>query len=194
MKQTPGVRFVTAKDLTHIYDGPRPPAVDSRKIAGHLSRQITFLEVDGAALSPADMLIQLLGLEPQVTDGPTKPGITTWPLETVPALLFERAKNDAADFIRRNHRLPSQVFLGAETLSLGDFTATLAGKILNPDSGMVRVLHGRTTFEHYFSTDAKGAFNWLIHPKGFAAPELLDLGRLQGWTLKPAKLRESDVH
>jgi hypothetical protein len=194
MKQTPGVRFVTAQDLIHIYDGPRPPAVDSRKIAGHLSRQITFFEVDDAALSPADMLIQLLGLEPQVADGPTAPGVTTWPLETVPALLFERAKNDAADFIRRNHRLPSQVFLGAETLGLGDFTATLAGKILNPDSGMVRILHGRTTFEHYFSTDAKGAFNWPIHPKGFAAPELLDLGRLQGWTLKPAKLRESDVH
>src|SRR6476646_8392082 len=52
MKQTPGVRFVTAQDLTHIYDGPRPPAVDSRKIAEHLSRQITFLDVDGAVLSP----------------------------------------------------------------------------------------------------------------------------------------------
>ena len=25
--------------------------------------------------------------------------------------------------------------------------------------------------------------------QGFSAPELLELGRLQGWTLKPARLR-----
>ena len=194
MKQTQGVRFVTARDLVHIYDGPLPVGVDSRKIAEHLSREITFLDADGAALSAADMLIQLLGLKPQVVDGPTAPGITTWPSDTVPALLFERAGLDAADFIRRNHRLPNQVFLGAETLSLSDFTATLAGKMRNPVPGVVHILHGRTTFERYFSTDAKGAFNWPIHPAGFAAPELLDLGRLQGWTLKPAKLRESHVN
>jgi hypothetical protein len=139
--------------------------VDSRKIAEHLSRQITFLDVDGAVLSPADMLIQLLGLKPQVADGPTAPGITTWPSETVPALLFQMAKNDAADFIRRNHRLPNQVFLGAETLGLSDFTATLAAKILSPDSGMVRILHGHTIFERYFPTDAKGASHWPIPSK-----------------------------
>ena len=44
-------------------------------------------------------------------------------------------------------------------------------------------------FENYFSTDPKGSFSWPIHPEGFSAPELLDLGRLQGWTLKPARLR-----
>jgi hypothetical protein len=188
MKQASDVHFVTAPDLLHLYNGPLPPVVDSHKIAEHLTRQITFLDTGGAILSPADMLVQLLGLEPQVVDGPTASGSTNWSSDTVPAPLFERAENDAADFIRRNHRLPNQVFLGAETLGLSDFTATLAGKILNPDPKLVRILHGHTTFERYFSTDAQESFNWLIHPKGFAAPELLDLGRLQGWTLKPAKL------
>jgi hypothetical protein len=32
-------------------------------------------------------------------------------------------------------------------------------------------------------------FSWPIHPAGFSAPELLELGRLQAWTLKPARLR-----
>lgn len=188
MKQTPDVRFVTASDLLYLYNRPVPPRVDPHKIAEHLSRQITFLDTGEVALSPADMLVQLLGLEPQVVDGPTVAGGTTWPSNTIPAPLFETAEHDAADFVRRNHRLPNQVFLGAETLGLSDFTATLAGKILNPDPKEVRILHGRTTFEHYFSTEAQGSFNWVIHPKGFAAPELFDLGRLQGWTLKPAKL------
>ena len=39
-----------------------------------------------------------------------------------------------------------------------------------------------------FGEPAK-AFAWPIYPDGFSAPELLELGRLQGWTLKPARLR-----
>ena len=33
------------------------------------------------------------------------------------------------------------------------------------------------------------AFNWVIHPEGFDGTPLLDLGRLQGWTLKPARFK-----
>jgi hypothetical protein len=196
MKETSGVRFVTAQDLLQLYVGPLPPAlnsqqVDSRNIAEHLSQQITFLEASGVALSPADMLLQLLRLEPQVVDGPTAHGITTLRSDVIPDYLFERAERDAADFISRNHRLPNQVFIAAEMLSLPDFAATLAAHALNP-SAAVHLVRGRVRFDQYFATDAKASFNWPIHPAGFAAPELLALGRLQGWTLKPAILRASD--
>src|SRR5205085_6737074 len=96
MKETSGVRFVTAQDLPQIYDAPFPPAVDSRKIAEHLTHQITFLTIEGVTLSPADMLLQLLRLEPQVVDGPTEPGLTTWSSDVIPDRLFERAEVDAA--------------------------------------------------------------------------------------------------
>jgi hypothetical protein len=79
------------------------------------------------------------------------------------------------------------VFVGAETLSLADFAATVAGQVLSP--GPIRVLHGNVEFDKYFSTDAKGSFQWPTHPRDFSAPELLELTRLQGWTLKPAHLR-----
>jgi hypothetical protein len=191
MKETPGVRFITAQDLLQIYDAPLPPpVVDSRTIAEHLARQITFLNAGNAVLSPADMLIQLLHLEPQVVDGPTAHGLTTWPSETIPERLFERAEKDTVAFITQNHRLPNQVFIAAETLSLPDFTATLAAHILNP-APVVHVVRGRIAFDQYFATDAQKSFNWPIHPVGFRAPELLELGRLQGWTLKPARLRQN---
>jgi hypothetical protein len=45
---------------------------------------------------------------------------------------------------------------------------------------------GTVAFEQYFSTDPTGSFKWPIHPEGFAPAELLELARLQGWTLKPA--------
>jgi hypothetical protein len=92
-------------------------------------------------------------------------------------------------FIETNHRLPSEVFVGAKTLSLADFAATLAQHLLS--EGPIRVEHGKVGFEQYFSTDAAGSFRWPIHPAGFAPEELLALARLQGWTLKPARLRSN---
>jgi len=121
-------------------------------------------------------------------DGPIGAGSTTLKSDVIPAAAFDVARRDAADFIRRNHRLPNEVFLGAETLSLKDFTATLASAVLQPNAP-IRVVHGTIGFDSYFSTDPHKSFDWIIHPAGFAAPELLDLGRLQGWTLKPAVLR-----
>ena len=79
---------------------------------------------------------------------------------------------DAADFIRRNRRPPSEVFIGAATLSLPDFTATLAGSVLTPASD-VRVLRGQVEFERYFATDPPGLS--VAHPpRGLLRPQLLD--------------------
>jgi hypothetical protein len=90
-------------------------------------------------------------------------------------------------FIETNNRLPNEVFLGAQTLSLADFTATLAEHSLS--DGPIRVVHGKLGFEQYVSTNAEGSFRWPIHPKNFAPRALLDVARLQAWTLKPARLR-----
>ena len=82
---------------------------------------------------------------------------------------------------------PTKVFIGADTLSLPDFAATLAASLLS-NTDPVPVTRGNVQFEQYFSKEPAESFRWPIHPQGFAAPELLELGRLQGWTLKPARL------
>ena len=65
--------------------------------------------------------------------------------------------------------------------------ATVAGEVLSSDA--VKVMHGKLEMERYFATDPSVPFRWPIHPEGFSAPELMELARLQGWTLKPARLR-----
>ena len=183
------VRFVTAKDLPGMYQNAIPRAVDRKTIARQLREKIVFADVQGQALSPADMLLALLGLEPQIVDGPTAPGVTTYAKPSIPARAFEKAKLDAADFVVHTHRLPGVIFVGAETLSLADFTATLARSVLDAGND-VQVVRGRIGFETYFASDPHKPFNWVIHPEGFSGARLLELGRLQGWTLKPAKLAE----
>ncbi|MGD0579676.1 MAG: hypothetical protein ABSC08_12185, partial [Bryobacteraceae bacterium] len=187
MKRVPGVSFVGADELPGLFENPLLFLVDRSAVAAHLSRHIVFGEFDGEVLSPADMLLALLNVGPATVDGPTAAAATTYSKPAIPAAAFERAREDAVDFILRNHRLPNEVFIGAETLSLPDFAATLAGSVLAP-GGDVRVLHGHVEFDRYFATDPSKPFQWPIHPAAFSAPSLLKLGRLQGWTLKPARL------
>lgn len=187
MKSVPGVRFIGADELPGLFENPLLALVDRSAVATHLSRHIVFGEIHGEVLSPAEMLQVLLDVAPATVDGPTAAGATTYSKPAIPAAAFEHARLDAADFILRNHRLPNEVFIGAETLSLPDFAATLAGSVLAPGPE-VRVHRGRVEFERYFATDPVKPFQWPIHPAAFSAPSLLAMGRLQGWTLKPARL------
>jgi hypothetical protein len=187
MKTQPGVRFVTAQDLPGIYEDPVAKPVDRKAVAEHLSRRIGFGEIQGQTLSAADMLLLLLDVPPQIVDGPSAGGTTTYAKPTIPAAAFRKAVADAGDFTRRFHRLPNHVFIGAETLSLADFAATLAGNADAADD--VKVVRGNIEFDRYFATDGRKPFNWVIHREAFDGTPLLDLGRLQGWTLKHATFR-----
>lgn len=186
MKAQPAVRFVTAQDLPGFYENPAAKVVDRKQVAAHLSRRIVFGEIQGQMLSPSDMLLALLEVKPQIVDGPTGPGTTTYSKPTIPVAAFRIAAADSADFVRRFHRLPNEVFVGSETLSLADFAATLAGSM--DGGGEVKVIRGNIEFDRYFASDGRKPFNWVIHPEGFNGLPLLELGRLQGWTLKPARL------
>ena len=187
MKSQSDVHFITVKDLLGNYENQIPRSVDAKAIGRLLREKIVFAEVQGQMLSAADMVVALLGLEPQVVDGPTAAGATSYSKTAIPAAAFERAKLNTANFVQQTHRLPNVVMIGAETLSLADFAATLAGSVVDP-AGDVAVVHGHIEFERYFATDPQKPFSWIIHPKGFSGAHLLELGRLQGWTLKPAKL------
>jgi hypothetical protein len=186
MKSQPGVRFVTAQELPRIFENPTAKLVNRQLVADYLSRNIVFGEIQGQMLSAGEMLLTLLGVQPQTVEGPVAPGTTSYSKATIPRATFRLAAADTSDFVRRFRRFPAEVFVGSETLSLGDFTATLAGSL---DGGNeVKVVRGKLDFERYFASDGRKSFNWIIHPEGFDGGPLLDLGRLQGWTLKPATL------
>lgn len=186
-RSVPGVQFVTARELPRLYAPAQAPPLGRAPAATRLARGIGFLEDEGGVYSASDLLQAALGLEPREVEGPVSRTATTYRERDIPRPAFERAKADAAAFIRFHSRLPSSVWIGSEELSLADFTATLAG-----DGGAaptVATRRGSLKFEDYISREPAGAFQWVIHPEGFAAPELLEMARWQAWTLKPARLR-----
>ncbi len=181
------VRFVTARELPMLYQSALGRVTDRARIARHMGERQTFLSTEDGALSAAEMLQVLLGMEPIVVEGPVARGESTYRASEIGRPAFERAKADVAGAIRANRRLPAEVWIGSEKLTLADFGATLAGD--NGTSAVVGVRKGNPEMEKYVATDATGTFSWPIHPEGFSAPQLLELARLQAWTLKPARLK-----
>jgi hypothetical protein len=186
-KATAGVQFIAADDLLRTYANPLPPQVDRLTLAKHLKNSITYLSLDSGDLSAADILLELLGMPAEYVDGPAFAGQTRYTATAIPTFLFDAAVRDVRSYIETNKRLPGEVLLGSQTLSLPDFAATLADHILS--NGPVRLVRANVGFDQYVATNADQAFKWPIHPKKFSPVELLAMARLQAWTLKPARLR-----
>lgn len=180
VRRAADLRIITAREAIAYFE-PRdaaPPAGLARRLAESLDAHEGF--------SAADLLLSLLGVEPRHVDGPLRRVATTWDQAEIPRPVFERARRETADFIRAHGRLPDAVWLGSQRLSLEDFAATLAAAEGN---GPVAVKKGRADFERRIGRGAARLYNWVIHPKGFAPESLLEMARLQAWTLKPARLR-----
>jgi hypothetical protein len=112
---------------------------------------------------------------------------------------FRAAALDVRDFIQTQKRVPARVFIGPDPIAPADFLAALAavydsyrrngalpaaGAILLGDN--LEVAPAR-----HIAKDTPGLFGgWVIHREGFQAPKLVELARLQAWTLKPAVRKE----
>lgn len=180
VQKTPGIRIITAREAPEIFQ-PRDlpvPLESARKLAESIDVHDGF--------SPADQLLALLGLPPRHVDGPLRRAATTLKVQELPRAVFDRAKADSVRSITKQGRLPDSVWIGSQELSLSDFAATLAG-----DSGAANVIirKGNMAMESHVGTNAAKLYNWVIHPEGFAPENLLELARLQSWTLKPAALK-----
>ena len=136
-------------------------------------------------------------LRPSVLFGPdtaTAPHPTLTTL-TMPA--FRAALRDARGFVEKEHRIPARVFVGSELVPPADFLVAMAAVWTMPRSSgappkETSVPLGKDTRilpERHLAKETPELYgNWIIHKEGFRAPKLVDLARLQTWTLKPAIL------
>ena len=116
------------------------------------------------------------------------------PIE-VPWSQFERSVHDLHSFIQRHHQIPNAVWLGSKPVAPEVFLvamAKIASKSANggvaPEN--VTVAPARLATEKYVALDSPEIWSWPIFPTGFHSEHLMELARLQAWTLKPAKPSE----
>ncbi|MDB6030499.1 MAG: hypothetical protein JWM16_837, partial [Verrucomicrobiales bacterium] len=216
IRAIPGVRFVTAEDLPALYPdlARRQGATGTEllQVAQLIGKQapngLDFSLVGSKAFSVADQFDLLSEALAQLIErkevkfplnlkgafGPDAMAASNAVPEHIQATAFLAAVLDARDFVRTHGRVPSRVFIGAETVSPSDFMVGMASMYLRAaDTG--KLAGGEVSLGHntsvlsskYIAEDKPNLFGgWIIHKEGFRAPKVLEIARLQTWTLKPA--------
>jgi hypothetical protein len=208
-----GVRFVTADQLPKLYPDPLRERGLARDeivaLAGRIAANpgaIDFITNGNISYSPADqfeLCVRTLALtsEGKNTNGPIKVtpllGPDTLPPATELTELtwaeFETAVLDTNEFIAYHAQIPSRIFAGTAKIAPADFLIAAAGVLADPadsarKSGRVKIPQGTLlATERHVAKNTPGLFGgWVIHRENFQAATILELARLQAWTLKPA--------
>jgi hypothetical protein len=90
-------------------------------------------------------------------------------------------------------RIPSVAWAGGKPVDPLDLAATLAEMVtevgrIGKAPAEVRLSRGNWTVRRHIADDSPGLWGWVIFPEGFRAPRMMELAKLQSWTLKPAVL------
>jgi hypothetical protein len=212
MKGQPGVRFVTATELLKIYADTTLTRTfgrdELRQLAQSMRKEITFQRRDGYALSAADAFALLTGAMTEfidkgklpnqtgliMLDGPARSYVPPAGGKPSPSFrwdAFAAAVRDTAARCQSSRRVPEEIWIGSASLSPADYLATLADVFEtliasgHPPAEVV-LRDGNFTADRYLAEDSPSLWNWVIFPEGFHAPRIMELARLQAWTLKPA--------
>ena len=106
---------------------------------------------------------------------------------------IQQAAQELVDTVSETKQLPTIVWVAGRPLRPEDFTVTLASLVTSGRYGDQVPLHqGELEAKKYVSDDKPDLWNWGVFPPGFDAPHMMELAKLQAWTIKPAVLRERE--
>jgi hypothetical protein len=209
MKRFPEVQFVTATEAARLYQDTsrghkfKPPEI--RSIAAKVKSDIDFQEHSGYALAASEVFALLNAYVAQrfvgqnvesLTLQPTPYGPSRWAIpvqETVTAdgNQFGRTAIDVDDFLRKQERIPTDVWLGSRRVPPETYLLALAHTAIElldgkPMPETVTLSPAKLASITHVAEDDPRLWGWIIFPRGFRAPAMMDLARRQAWTLKPA--------
>jgi hypothetical protein len=215
LKRFPEVRFITASEAAKLYRdrarGRRFTPAEIKVLAESVGDEVSFQTFKDHALSASEVFALLNefvaghadGHTPETVElkatplGPTGRVPLLGEAVTTDASQFRRTSLDVADYLHKQGRIPTAVWLGSRPVPPEAYLAALArtartlldGKAM-PET--VEVKPAKLAAARYVADDdPKKLWGWVIFPPGFRAPALMDLAKKQAWTLKPAFLDRS---
>jgi hypothetical protein len=216
LKRFDDIRFMTASDAAVLYrdhaHGRKFDLAELRSLAREVKEDIGFQEHDDYALSASE-IFQLLnayvaeraaGRKPDgITLGDTPLGPSSWVAPAGGKLLtdsdqFLRTARDVDDFVRKQGRMPTSVWLGSLAIAPEMYLRAVAEAALlflddKPLPQTIRLKPARLRQADHVAEDGPQIWHWVIFPSGFRAPALMELAKRQAWTLKPAILEKQRV-
>jgi hypothetical protein len=209
MKAYPRVRFATAREALELYpdraQGRLFSAAELQRIAQRVVAEgITYQHEAEWALSPAEVFSLLTKAAKMFSEGRRNPDVrlTLSPLgPTEPTVSHEKISTDLSQLTRTIHdvesylefhqRVPNAVWLGSKAASPEAYLKTVAAYVAAGGRLAVEpidVIPAELATARFVRADDPALWGWVIFPPGFRAPDMMELARLQAWTLKPALL------
>ncbi len=206
-------RFIDARQVSNLY---REPALAENlpiqlisELAHKVQSEITFHQVRDHFFSAAEAfsvlvrwLLMHLGLTAEGVAsasrsvlGPTQESRPVQPIQqAIRWSDFQSAVQCTAHFLDEHAEIPPAIRVGDHISSPEDFLANLGRVVLCltkdlPPPSSLSWQAGNFTAAQYAAEDSPELWAWPIFPRGFRAPNLMRLARLQTWTIKPAKLQ-----
>jgi hypothetical protein len=211
IKRFPEVQFITATEAAKLYRdkalGRKCTPAELKTIAKGVSDKVTFQKHGDYALAASDVFVLLNEYVAERSAGRSPASLTLketpyGPSSKVPILAnpvttdwsqFNRTAADVADFVKKQGRIPTSVWLGSKAVPPEAYLCSLAEVALTLLEGKeapkeVVVRPASLAVGKQVAEDAPGLWGWVIHPPGFRAPAMMELARRQAWTIKPAIL------
>jgi hypothetical protein len=211
LKRFDDVRFVTATDAAKLYrdkaQGRKFTPTDLAALAAGVGDAITFQKRDDYALSASEVFALLnqyvaekaAGRDPAsielkgTPNGPSNPVTALTESATTDDSQFARTAADVADYLKKQGRVPTSVWLGSVPVPPESYLRALAEVVPALTDGKplpktIEVKPSKFGAAKYVADDGPGLWGWIIFPKGFRAPQMMELAKRQAWTLKPALL------
>lgn len=213
MKSLPDVRFITASEAYALYRDEAQfqsfTPDDLSKIAARVDPEITFQVHDRYALSASEVFVLLNSFvsrsagdktnEPISLRGtPYGPSSAAYGTQSSQAsetswTQLLRTSQDVHQFLKKNGAIPNVVWLGSTGVAPESYLlaiSSIAQTILRnePPPQSVRILPAELAADKWVAKDSVSIWNWPIFPDGFHSAHLMELARLQAWTIKPAIL------
>ena len=210
MKGFRNVRFITGTQALGLYpDKARDHDFSAREIATiaeAVTSKVSFQQRSDYSLSASEIFELLTSYVAMSTsgdsevsvvrlrhtaDGPSSPPPALEKAITVPWQEFHSAVLDVRDFVAMNHRVPEAVWLGSTAIPPEDYLVALAEvsrrlSTAKTPPETVMIAPAQLAAAEHVATDSVKVWDWPIFPEGFHSAHLMELARLQAWTLKPA--------
>jgi hypothetical protein len=213
VRSFPNVRFITASQAYSLYRDEvqfRSFSPDElTAIARNVSAQVTFQIHDCYALAASEVFALLNSVvtssgDRRVATSFTLPWTPWGPSSSAPRSMssqsdqadwsqFFRTAQDVSRFLETNRSVPNVVWLGSRPISPESYLlalASVAPGLLrhDPPPSSVEIVPAELAAGQWVAQDSVSIWDWPIFPSGFHAPQMMELARLQAWTLKPAIL------
>jgi hypothetical protein len=219
-KSFPGVRFVTASEAYVLCrDKAQGRAFSSQElaqVASQVTPGITFQVYENYSLSASEIFYLLNGLvthyvsngsigEVTLAHTPYGPSSQAYGV-AMPAgatkigwSQFSRTAIDVNGFLTTRQSIPNAVWIGSTAVTPEAYLLALAeaARALvsgSPPPDFVTTLPAELAADQWVAKDAPSIWEWPIFPPGFHSAHLMELARLQAWTIKPAILESEGRH